>query len=223
MILLLLASALPLTDATKTVDGIFCQRPDPATGKSAVIAVGPGHLELDSPDNPRKRSIERTDTWLIVHETQVPATEHDPLRQWVRFYPVVGPAIEPLFPAERISLVRHGAMVGAPIRPWNQKQRLWVRAPSDDRKWISVGSAPLELGEYHEDGDGLSMGGDISARVAGDRLEVTVTYAGSWQNEQGGDEYVHEETIYSYPLGWLKDGRIGHGYEALEVKIRAED
>lgn len=223
MILLLLAGAIPLTDATKTVDGVFLQRPDPTTGKLAVIAVSPGYTRIDSPDDPRKRTIERREPWVIVHETQVPATERDPLRQWVRYYPVAGPAIEPLFPAEKISMLRRGASVAAPIRRWTQSRQILVRDLNDDRKWKSVGSASLELGEYHEDGIGLSIGGDISARVAGDRLEVTVTYAGSWQNDQGEGGYVHEETIYSYPLDWLPDGRIGQGFGSLEVTIRAED
>lgn len=223
MILLLLAGAIPLSDVTKNVEVVFLQRPDPATGKMALMAVEAGRMLIDSPDDPRKRRIERTDAWVVVHETQAPATERDPLRQWVRFYPLVGPAVEPLNPAEKISLVRRGSGVATPIRKWSPKQHLLVRDPGDDRKWLSVGATPLELGEYHEDGDGSSMGGDISAKVVGDRLEVTVTHEGSWENEQGEGGYVHEATIYSYPLDWLPDGRIGRGYGTLDVKIRAED
>lgn len=222
MIFLLLASAIPLADLTKTGDGVFLQRPDPSTGKLATIELGAGRVRIDPPGDPRNRSIETRPNWVVVSETHVPTSQHDPLRTTIRFHPLAGPAMESLYPSEKISLVRRGSSIAKPSRPWSPNSRLGVGLPNGDKKWISMDDARLLLGEYHEDGDGLSMGGDVFAKLVQDRLEVVVTYEGSWRDDKGEGGYVHEETVYSYPLDWLGDGLVGEGFGTLDVVIRAE-
>lgn len=128
--------------------------------------------------------------------------------------------MEALFALEGISLVRTGASVAKPTRPWSRGRRVEILDPTSQQTWIRVGEVPTKIAEYRVDFDGDSGGGDVLATLVGDRLELTVTGSQGIATVDGERVHTVRETIQSFPLDWMADGIVGGGFGSVKVRIR---
>lgn len=213
----LLATVIPLSGASEPADGVFLQHPDSATGNAVLVPLGRGPSYFGSPEPGVRRMARTKGKWVEIVETRPPASDTSTTTTTIRNLPAQGPAREPLHPGEGIFLVRKGASLVGPPPSWTPKDRLEVQPPGSE-EWLVVGSENLLLGEYHEDGDGLSTGGDVFLRIVGNQLLETVTYEGSHELAKGEYRYFQEETLEFYPLAALNDETIGSNFGTLRVR-----